>query len=100
MEYSVWRPATKTYDYYETAKVSAAYPTPSLPAKELGLSPERAAWTLPAGAKKVGSGAYPKGMVASPKGLGEEGGGTGVVGIIGFGLAAFGLYKIFGGGRR
>jgi hypothetical protein len=69
MMYSVWDHAARTYHYYETPDRSAATSAPK-PAHlrsvaKLGLAPEQAAWPLPSGAKLVGRGKYPKGMIAS-----------------------------------
>lgn len=70
MMYSVWDHASRTYHYYQTPKRNGATSAPkpahlrSARHSKLGVAPERAAWPLPAGAKKVGSGKYPKGMIA------------------------------------
>ena len=69
MMYSVWDHAARTYHYYKTSErngsTSAPKPAHLRSAGKLGLSPERAAWPLPSDAKLVGSGKYPKGMIAS-----------------------------------
>lgn len=69
MMYSVWDHAARTYHYYQTPEhngaTSAPKPAHLRSANKLGLSPERAAWPLPSDAKLVGSGKYPKGMIAS-----------------------------------
>lgn len=68
MIYSVWNHAERRYDYYQTgeksAKVNAPTPKHLSGAHELGMTPEEAAWPLPMGAKLVGSGKIPKGMIA------------------------------------
>jgi len=71
MIYSVWDHANRVYDYYRTPDTSAetSAPKPShLKQSTLGLSPDQAAWPLPSSARKVGSGKYPKGFVASKNG--------------------------------
>jgi len=67
MKYSVWNNAARRYDYY-TAKgnneIHAGAP-PRASSFALGSTPEQAAWPLPAGAVKVGSGDVPEGRIAS-----------------------------------
>lgn len=68
MMYSVWDHGARVYHYYQTPDRNAATSAPKpahLRSSVLGLSPERAAWPLPEGARKVGTGKYPKGMIAS-----------------------------------
>lgn len=71
MTYSVWRPELGLYDYYETSPSlkDTTPPKPSLSRSPFGLAPEEAAWKLPLGAKKVGSGKRAKGMIARNGGL-------------------------------
>jgi hypothetical protein len=67
MIYSKWRPELGHYEYYETTPKPSDVqtPTPALGyGNRLGLSPEEASWRIPFGAKKVGHGDNPKGMVA------------------------------------
>jgi hypothetical protein len=67
MKYSVWNPSTKRYDYYQAqgdARIHAGAP-PRSSTTELGATPEQAAWPLPVGAVKVGSGELPEGRIAS-----------------------------------
>ncbi len=67
MIYSVWNPAVRLYDVYETAEVRpthAAGPGRTV-SRALGASPEEAAWRLPMDARKTGTSAMPKGRIAS-----------------------------------
>ena len=70
MIYSVWNQGAKLYDYFETPEVAAKAnaPKPSMPVAKIGVTPECAAWPLPAGAKPVGKGPLPRGRIASPAG--------------------------------
>lgn len=82
MIYSVWDHARREYDYYQTPEKNGA--TQSPPPKhirrhKLGITPEEAAWPLPANAVRVGAGKYPKGHVATRRG---GLGGIGPLGII------------------
>ncbi len=72
MTYSVYNPATRRYDYYETADPAPTHASAprAVPKRALGATPEEAAHRLPALARKVGSGALPKGRVASTSALG------------------------------
>lgn len=68
MIYSIWDHAKRAYDYYEAPGPDAATSSPRpghLRNDRLGAVPEEAAWPLPAGARRVGAGKYPRGMVAS-----------------------------------
>jgi len=69
MRYSVWDPHKRVYDYYEaTGKLSGGMfaPTPRLPrGHKLGITPDEAAYPLPAGATLVGKGNLPVGLIAS-----------------------------------
>jgi hypothetical protein len=71
MIYSVWNQGRGLYDYFQDAVVQegANAPKPAhLKSRQLGLTPDQAAWPLPAGAKKIGSGEFARGRVASPTG--------------------------------
>jgi hypothetical protein len=73
MIYSAWDHAERRYDYYRTPEKSARTqaPKPShLRSQSLGMTPEQAAWPLPASARLVGHGKYPKGMIASSQSAG------------------------------
>lgn len=100
MIYSVWNQGRGVYDYFQTPDLQdgANAPKPGhLRERQLGLTPDQAAWPLPAGAKKIGSGEFARGRVASPTG----GQGLGFFGIdnlfdarvVGFGIAAFLLWR-------
>lgn len=69
MIYSIWDQAKRRYDYFEAPGAvdrETSAPRPGhLRDQALGVSPERAAWPLPAGARPVGSGNYARGMIAS-----------------------------------
>jgi hypothetical protein len=85
MIYSVWDHARRAYDYYDapdmTRDAATSAPAPShIRSDRLGATPEGAAWPLPPGAKKTGSGKYPRGMIAS-----RNGGG---------GMSGLGLFEI------
>lgn len=71
MLYSVWNQGAGLFDYFEAPGVEAKVnvPKPShLRSRTLGSTPKQAAWPLPAGARKVGSGEYARGRVASTGG--------------------------------
>jgi hypothetical protein len=73
MQYSVYRKELGLYDYYETQPSLGDIETPRnhhlRNTTELGADPDACAWSLPAGARMVGQGPFPKGMIASlPKG--------------------------------
>lgn len=100
--YSVWDHANRSYRYYRTpgGDPSTSAPKPEhLKETALGLSPEQAAWPLPANAKQVGIGKYPKGYIASKNG-GGQGLGIDLVPkspeqIILYGALAFAAYSIW-----
>jgi hypothetical protein len=67
MKYSVWDNAARRYSYYEApgdTGIHAGAP-PRASSNQLGATPEQAAWPLPPGATKVGSGEMPEGRIAS-----------------------------------
>ncbi len=71
MIYSVWNYATRQYDYYQAGQHTATHagaPPVRAGASALGATPEQAAWPLPAGAQRIGSGPYARGRVASLSG--------------------------------
>lgn len=76
MRYSVYDYTRRVYDYYEApgpAGTHAASPALVISPISIGskwndtegMSPNRAGWKLPPGARKVGSGALPEGRIAS-----------------------------------
>lgn len=84
MIYSVWNQGRGLYDYFQTSEVQdvANAPRPThLRSTKLGLTPTQAAWPLPAGAKRIGSGEFARGRVASTGG-GQTG--LGDFGVVGF----------------
>jgi hypothetical protein len=68
MRYSVYDYTRRVYDYYDApgpGGTHAGSPPMLRPLGELGVSPDRASWSLPMGARKVGSGDLPRGRIAS-----------------------------------
>ena len=65
--YSVWNNAGRAYDYYQAPGGSATHAgsPPVRSSSSLGAAPEQAAWPLPVGAQKIGSGPLPRGRIAS-----------------------------------
>ena len=100
MTYSVWDPGRKMYRYYSTSEPETGTPVPKLPSRELGISPERAAWSLPKGARATGQGTQPRGMLASPQGGALQGlgdistGGRLTLGVVGSVLTVLGVAKL------
>lgn len=68
MIYSVWNQAAGLYDHYEDgaadARANAPAPRHLRRSDTLGLTPDEAAWPLPLGARKIGSGPTAMGRVA------------------------------------
>jgi hypothetical protein len=67
MKYSVWNNGTRSYNYFDapgTPGIHAGAP-PRVHGSELGATPDQAAWPLPPGAVKTGSGELPQGRIAS-----------------------------------
>ena len=100
MIYSVWNQGAHKYDYFETATVQKGANTPApshIRAEPLGATIDQAAWPLPSSARKIGSGEFAKGRIASRGGdllsLGLFNMDTNTVGMIGFGVAAYLLWK-------
>ncbi len=69
MTYSVWNQGTGLFDYYATAaaqrEVNVEPPAHLRGGRQLGSTPEEAAWPLPAGAKRTGQGALARGRIAT-----------------------------------
>jgi hypothetical protein len=68
MIYSVYNHDRKVFDYYEgmgPGGTHAGAPPSPLFGGGIGVAPEVAAWKVPPGARKVGSGELPRGRVAS-----------------------------------
>lgn len=67
MIFSVFNHGSRSYDYYDDGKPGATHAgaPPLLTLGGIGETPEGAAWRVPMGAKKIGSGDMPKGRVAS-----------------------------------
>lgn len=100
MIYSVWNQARGVYDYFQTPDLQngANAPAPKhMKRRELGLTPVQASWPLPISAKKIGSGEFARGRVASPSG----GQGLGFFGVenlfdirfVALGVAAFVVWR-------
>lgn len=67
MRYSVWNPAARAFDYYESAAVPLTTNAPKpdhLRSRTLGSTVEQAAWPLPSDAVKVGAGDVAMGRIA------------------------------------
>lgn len=74
MIYSVYDYDRHAYDYYEgdgPRGTHAGAPPISSSRNELGATVDQAAWKVPPGAKKVGSGELPRGRIAAMGGLGD-----------------------------
>lgn len=67
MIYSVYNYGTRSYDYYEGPGPSGTHAgaPPLVATGGLGETPESAAWRVPAGSRKIGSGEMPRGRIAS-----------------------------------
>ena len=74
MRYSVYDYTRRAYDYYDApgpGGTHAGSPPIAKPlplakvGAQLGATPDQAAWKLPGGARKVGSGEMPQGRIAS-----------------------------------
>lgn len=98
MNYSVWNNGTRKYDYFTapgTPEIHAGAP-PRVRGSDLGATPEQAAWPLPLGARRVGSGELPRGRIAS---LGDSGGGLFDIDLkksVIYGIAGYLLWRAFG----
>jgi hypothetical protein len=93
MMYSVWNNARRAYDYYRGPATSATHagaPPVTRGASELGATPDQAAWPLPAGAVKVGSGEFPQGKIAS---LGAADGGPNLILYAALALLAYRMFR-------
>lgn len=68
MIYSVWNQTKRAFDYYQTSEVGPTHAPAAAHVSMvggLGATPEEAAWRLPAGARKIGSGATARGRIAA-----------------------------------
>ena len=77
--YSVLNKATRQYDYYESGEPEpwhAPAPPKARAVSSLGSTPDDAAWALPLGAKRVGSGSDARGRIAV---IGRPGAGAAAV---------------------
>jgi hypothetical protein len=81
--YSVYNYATKAYDYYEAHEARPTHASAPMIVSMggVGVSPEDAAWTLPPGSRKVGSGEFPRGRIASLGGIASSS--TGKIALLG-----------------
>lgn len=72
MRYSVYDYTRRVYDYYDAPGPDGSHagspPMSETSSSEIGASPDAAAWRLPIGASKVGSGQFPQGRIASLSG--------------------------------
>lgn len=64
--YSVWQPSSRSYVYYAVNQPINEDPKPVRSGSKLGAAPSEISWRLPPGAKQVGAGALPKGVVVHP----------------------------------
>ena len=104
MMFSVFRYGAGVYDYYEGAPSTETHAgrPPIRQHAEIGATPEQAAWIVPSGAKKIGTGVMPRGRIAvlpeNSEGLGGisdiASSSVGKLAIVG-GLAYW-AYKIWG----
>lgn len=93
--FSVYDPGSKTYTYYRGLGDGATHAgAPKIRSNsDIGAVPELAAWQLPAGAMKVGSGVMPQGRIASLGGIGAFESGDGLkLGMLA--LAAYVAWKV------
>lgn len=68
MIYSVWNRARGTFDYYQTSEVAPTHAPTAAHVQTvhgLGATPDEAAWQLPPGARRIGSGPVARGRIAS-----------------------------------
>jgi hypothetical protein len=99
MTYSVWNQGAGLFDYYETAKaqreVNVEPPGHLRGGRQLGATPEEAAWPLPAGAKRIGQGSLARGRIAGAGGgaLGAFALDPGLLKLGMLGLSAFLVWK-------
>lgn len=66
--FSVYNYDTRSYDYFEgrgPGGTHAGSPPVSSGRSALGATPEQAAWRVPPGAVKIGSGPLPRGRIAT-----------------------------------
>jgi hypothetical protein len=98
--YSVWNQGARRYDYYSTNNVQKGANTPApshIRAEPLGATIDQAAWPLPPSARKIGSGEFAKGRIASRRSnllsLGAVNMDTNTIAMIGLGVAAFMLWR-------
>ena len=92
MRYSVWKNETRSYDYYDapgTSEIHAGSP-PGMNGGILGATPDQAAWRLPFGARRTGSGDVARGRIAS---LGDSGEGLSVTQLIIYPVIGYLLWK-------
>lgn len=112
MRFSVWNPAIRGYDYYESPSTPAATNAPKpthLRERTLGATVEQAAWPLPADVVLVGTGNEAMGMIAvtaatrrEALGAGDAAGGSSLVRVGAYlGAGAIIAKLLFGSrGRR
>jgi hypothetical protein len=101
MTYSVWDPISGTYQYYQTpqdGKLEHDVPKARhlSTSSKVGITPEQAAWPLPANAKRIGTGKTAKGMIAQkPGGLAMGDTLIGGIGVGTFAIVGVLLYFAF-----
>jgi hypothetical protein len=74
--FSVWNPASRAFDYYQSPGQSSGAHAPKPPrafgARTIGATVDQAAWRLPPGSVKVGAGVSPRGRIASLGSIGDD----------------------------
>lgn len=95
MQYSVYDPGRRVYDYYEDGRTDANYPVPRhLNGRGAdGVASGAAGWPLPTGARKVGTGSVARGMIASLGG--DDGAGPNWLTALGLAIAGYALWKLW-----
>ncbi len=95
MIFSVYNYGTRGFDYFDApVKPTAHAGTPPSGTPNSSVTPEAAAWRVPAGARLVGSGPAPRGRVAS-RGEISLAGFDSTTNLIAVGVIAYFAWTIF-----
>lgn len=102
MIYSVYNYGSRGFDYYEAAEKPTAHAGKPTGSSFFGgsgengkpIAPEQAAWRVPVGARRAGSGPTPKGRIAA---LGELDGFDSTTSILALGVIGYFAYKFWKG---
>lgn len=104
MIYSVYDHNRRVYDYYEgdgPRGTHAGAPPAPLFTSDIGATVEQAAWKVPPGSRKIGSGDLPKGRIAAMGGIGDISiGGKSLSTIAVYGGLAYVLWRSLKRGTR